>query len=111
MRQEAIAVGSAVGYQRLPIPDYDIPTQAYMRDILDTIDAALEAYHVIYLHCFGGRGRTGTVVGCYLARHGMSGQVALNSIAHWRSDTPDGHFLSPETEAQRRMVMTWPQGC
>jgi len=26
----------------------------------------------VYVHCWAGRGRTGTVVGCYLKRHGIA---------------------------------------
>ena len=33
----------------------------------------------MYLHCWGGVGRTGTVVGCWLVRHGRTGDEALGS--------------------------------
>lgn len=34
---------------------------------------ALAAGQTVYVHCYGGIGRTGTVVGCWLVRHGLSG--------------------------------------
>ena len=52
-------------YHRLSIRNWDIPTLAMMVQILDTIDAAVAKGHSVYVHCAGGIGRTGTVVGCY----------------------------------------------
>ncbi|MBA3406233.1 MAG: dual specificity protein phosphatase family protein [Gemmatimonadaceae bacterium] len=36
--------------------------------------------HSIYVHCWGGVGRTGTVVGCYIVRHGRTGDDALGEV-------------------------------
>ncbi len=74
---------------------------------LDAIDAALGRGETVYVHCFGGVGRTGTVVGCWLARHGSSGEAALRQVVQWREGTPDGGRVSPETPEQRRMVLSW----
>lgn len=94
-----------IHYSRLPIPDYSIPSPSHMTAILDTLDAALAAGHSVYLHCHGGRGRTGTVVGCWLVRQGMTGEQALARIAELRGDHD-----SPETEAQRSFVLAWGTG-
>ncbi|MDP9378687.1 MAG: hypothetical protein M3Q29_00795 [Chloroflexota bacterium] len=91
----------------LPIRDLNVPTPPKMRDILDSIDAALDAGDIVYFHCWGGVGRTGTVAGCYLVRHGMPGEEALQRIAELRRGTPDGWKRSPETPEQRRMVRDW----
>ena len=37
--------------------------------ILDAMDARLAAGTRLYVHCLGGRGRTGVVPGCFLVRH------------------------------------------
>ena len=99
----------AVHYRRLAIPDYSVPSVAQMTQTLDVIDGALAAGQVVYLHCWGGVGRTGTVVGCHLVRHGSSGEAALAQIAHWWQtvEKRDRHPHSPETSAQRQMVRTW----
>jgi len=96
-----------VTHKRISIRDMDIPTREEMVRILDTIDAALESGHRVYLHCYGGIGRTGTVVGCHLVRHGMDSEIALGQIASWRQDTPNGWRRSPETEEQRQFVLGW----
>lgn len=94
-------------HRRMPIPDGGTPTAEEMTRILEAIDDALRAGQVIYVHCFGGIGRTGTVVGCYLVRHGLSGVQALAELARLRRGTPDGWKESPETRAQCAMVMGW----
>ena len=108
---EVVALGAArgidVAHHRHPIPDLGTPTAADMSRILDAIDAALARGQTVYVHCFGGIGRTGTVVGCWLVRHGLRGAAALEQIAAWRAATPDGPRLSPETAAQRALVLNW----
>jgi predicted protein tyrosine phosphatase len=107
VQQLAAGRGVAVAHTRLSIPDMGTPTPAHMLQILDTIDAALAEGQGVYVHCFGGIGRTGTVVGCYLVRHGADPAAALAEIARRREGTPDGDRRSPETEAQRQLVLTW----
>lgn len=94
-------------YQRLPICDFGVACEEEMRTILDTIDAAVDAGHTVYVHCWFGVGRTGTVVGCYLVRHGLDGEEALERIAELLRDTSKSHAISPVTEEQRRMVQMW----
>jgi protein tyrosine/serine phosphatase len=105
-----VARGMAVTHQRHPIPDLGAPAAAQMVATLDAIDAALARGQTVYVHCFGGVGRTGTVVGCWLVRHGLSGAAALAHIAARRAGTPDGARPSPETPAQRAMVIDWQEG-
>src|SRR6476661_8703202 len=58
--------------QRFAIPDVSVPSEPLMRATLDHIDAELAANRGVYVHCFGGIGRTGTVIGCWLLRHGLA---------------------------------------
>ena len=111
---EVVAMGAArgitVSHQRHSIPDLGAPGPAQMVATLDAIDAALDGGQTVYVHCFGGIGRTGTVVGCWLVRHGLSGAAALAHIAAQRAGTPDGARPSPETAAQRAMILNWQEG-
>ena len=97
-------------YQRLPMRNRDVPTPAMMLRVLDTIDTAVAQGQSVYVHCAGGIGRTGTVVGCYLVRHGMQGEAALAEIMRLRQGMPNGGGLSPRREPQRQMVRNWPSG-
>lgn len=96
---------------RFSIQDMSTPTAALMAEILDTIDHHIEAGAHVYLHCLGGVGRTGTVVGCWLARHGRAnGEEALQEINRLREYDPMLDLPSPQTEAQRAMVRSWRTG-
>jgi hypothetical protein len=103
--------GFKVDCERTPIRDLDVPARETMVKILDGIDSAVAADRPVYLHCWGGRGRTGTVVGCWLVRHGIDdGTTALNHIRELRSFEATAHSPSPETTLQRQMVLTWKRG-
>jgi len=98
-----------------PIPDVSIPTNPnQMLDILDAIDIALCEGHGVYIHCWGGVGRTGTVVGCWLKRH-LGGKICQTYLT--ASKTLDDLWKecpkslkkhhSPETTEQRAFIDNW----
>jgi len=105
--EEAAALNQTVQFKNILIPDRKTPTPETMTQILDMIDAIIEADEAVYVHCLGGIGRTGTVVGCYLVRHGLSGEQALQEIAHLRKETIYSKVKSPETSEQYQMVLNW----
>jgi len=94
-----------------PIGDFGLPSRESMKAILDTIDNALQNGRKIYLHCWGGIGRTGTTVGCYLVRRGLSGEEALKQLAEWWKTVPKSqvHIHSPETREQAEFIRKWAQ--
>jgi protein tyrosine phosphatase len=61
----ATARNQFVTFVRYPIPDMGVPSQQQMRLILDDLDRSLAQGDVVYVHCWGGVGRTGTVVGLF----------------------------------------------
>jgi hypothetical protein len=93
-------------HRRFPIRDFCCPTVDEMTATLDALDAALER-DVVYVHCWGGSGRTGTVIGCWLVRHGMAAEEALATIAALRRETAYGERPSPESDEQREFVRAW----
>jgi hypothetical protein len=96
---------------RMPIKDLGIPTETMMIRILDRIDSSLREDRPVYVHCWGGRGRTGTVVGCWLVRHGLAeGQGALTMIQNLRRHEAKAHWPSPEMPSQIEMVLAWRKG-
>ena len=107
LRVAARSMGRTVEHCRAAIPDFETPTPEQMRDILDVLDAALADGHTVYVHCYAGLGRTGTVIGCYLVRHGRSGQEALDELGRLRQGTALADMYSPVTEEQRRLVYRW----
>lgn len=109
LRKETAGRGIQAEYRRLAIPDMGVPTRQTMLTVLDTIDLAVSAGRLVYVHCWGGVGRTGTVVGCYLVRHGHTGDHALAEIARiWpAAGKVAWHPRSPETSEQVRFVREW----
>ena len=88
-----------------PIRDLSVPSIPQMNDTLDALDDALATGGCVYVHCWGGRGRTGTVIGCWLARHGENDPLKrLRQLtAHAREHFP--HV--PETAEQQTFVRQW----
>jgi len=100
-------LGGGICAVRKPLRDFAAPRPDEMREILNLIDFELDAGGVVYLHCFGGIGRTGTVVGCYLVRHGTPADEAIEAIGRLRADTDTADWPSPESEEQCRLVESW----
>jgi predicted protein tyrosine phosphatase len=100
-----------VAHQRFPIGDFGLPTPQEMNALLDALEEGLQAGRKIYLHCWGGIGRTGTTVGCYLVRQGKTGAAALDQLAAWWRSVPKSRFYprSPETVQQMNFILTWAQ--
>jgi protein-tyrosine phosphatase len=99
--------GMDVSMVRRPIRDFDVPTPELMASIVGEINRFIELGLPVYVHCWGGRGRTGTVIGCWLVNQGLTGQEALDRIRWLRQDEPTWYKHSPETENQVRMVLNW----
>jgi hypothetical protein len=109
LKEQAHAYGREVAYQRHPILDRGLPSAEQMTETLNAIDAALAHGGKVYVHCWGGVGRTGTTVGCFLVRHGRTGRQAMEQIAEWWQAMPKNEFYprSPETDEQVQFILDW----
>ena len=98
-----------VDHRRFAIPDFGVPSPESMRATLDAIYDAIGAREPIYLHCWGGVGRTGTVAGCLLREQGFDAAGALDLIERkWRSmEKRTRHPSSPETTEQVAFIKRW----
>lgn len=99
--------GRALTFRRIAVEDMGVPSPRTMMEILDEIEESITDERPVFVHCLGGRGRTGTVVGCYLVRQGMDGKEALAQIQVLRQRGRTASFPSPETRTQREMVLGW----
>ena len=104
---------------RFAIRDVYIPTEELMVEILDAIDDDLAGGHNVYVHCWGGVGRTGTVVGCWLIRHGyataddvleVSSDLRIGDAGRGPNAGRGEARVSPETLDQIDFVVGWEQG-
>jgi ADP-ribosylglycohydrolase len=62
------------------------------------------------VHCWGGVGRTGLVVACWLQEQGRTPEAALEELSTlWKTTEKSAWRESPETAEQVDWVKTWPQ--
>lgn len=101
--------GISVTHLRMPIQDVSIPTSEQMHAILGTLRKAVADGKVVYVHCWGGVGRTGTALACLLVEDGLGAQLALQKLKQLRRHTSRAHRWSPETAEQRAYVAAWPR--
>jgi ribA/ribD-fused uncharacterized protein len=95
-------------YINSPIRDRHIPTETQMNEILALIELYTHQQKPVYVHCWGGIGRTGTVVSCYLIdKQGLSWQEAIKEMNRLRSKTPDGWRPSPQEHSQEQFIQNW----
>lgn len=95
-------------YQRLPIKDMNVPSKERMTEILDSIDSVNNVGKSVFIACFGGFGRLGTVVGCYLKRHKLAtDDNVFDMINHLRRNEEMAHRPSPQRQIQCDFILNW----
>ncbi len=109
LQDEAKIYSIGASYQRIPIRDYSIPTSDTMTTILNAIDKAVSNGNRVYVHCWGGVGRTGMVIGCYLVRHGSPNEQAIERVNQLYKTRPANiqQPRSPETDQQVEFIRNW----
>ena len=91
---------------QFPIIDGSAPSEIQMVAILRAIDTAVQRGVTVYIHCWGGFGRTGMVVACLYKRTVGTGTAALKQLQHARYAIPSSR-PSPDYAAQVSFVMRW----
>ncbi|MBM2817131.1 MAG: ADP-ribosylation/Crystallin [Ignavibacteria bacterium] len=115
LKHLANKMGKEVDYVRFGIKDNNIPTKQLMEQILEKIDKIVfgDGKGAVYVHCWGGIGRTGTVVGCWLIRNGLANKKnvfdIISSMRQSQGD-PKAFRTAPETRIQMEFVWNWEEG-
>jgi len=104
---EQVAAQRGLDVRRVahPIPDMGVIDVDDYDPILATIADARDRGGV-YVHCWGGIGRTSTVVGCLLVAGGLDADAALADIDRRRSITRKAHRPAPQTPEQIDVIRT-----
>lgn len=86
------------------VPECIEPVQKLIKHIWAIVDA--DSRYKIYIHCWGGLGRTGTIVGCLLAElYGYDYEETLNQLNALFQDCPKSSYrVTPENEQQRLFI-------
>ena len=92
---------------RFGITDRGVPNRELLEQVLATIRQEISEDRPVYVHCWGGIGRTGTIIGCWLVEGGLSGEDAIAQLADLRRDSADRSRPSPEMDEQRQCICEW----
>lgn len=101
---------AGVTHVRRPVADHGVPQlRERMSEILESLHGALAGGRAVYLHCRAGIGRTGMVVGCFLAERGHAGEAALEELNRlWGASARSAGWPTvPETDEQADYVRSW----
>ncbi|CAK5273867.1 unnamed protein product [Mycena citricolor] len=101
-----------IEYHRFPIRDRSLPESVdYMYNIMAVLRDSEARGRISAVHCRGGIGRTGMVIGCWLVESGRAkdGEEALQIIAReWRGVAKCVIYPhSPETGPQFEFVLNF----
>jgi protein-tyrosine phosphatase len=103
--------GEELVWMRFAILHGGTPGIALVEAVLDAIDASAARGRTVYVHCLGGLGRTGTIAGCYMVRHGLCAPEEVETrLLELRRGQPNGARPSPETAGQRARILGWHPG-
>lgn len=92
-------------HTRFPIRDVSAPKSVdYAQQIIDRINELSKRNDgYVYIHCWGGVGRTGTIVGCYLASDNYDSTMKI--LRYVFSAMPKAsHRVTPETKEQENFI-------
>jgi hypothetical protein len=99
-------------YLRSAIADTRVPNNvSQTQELLATIRAALSRERGIYVHCRAGIGRTGLVIGCFLAEEERNGKSAIKRLNRlWRQSARSESWPTvPQTGEQADYIRHWPK--
>ena len=102
-------------YYRFPVPDCNIPKSTEsVHKLIDMIDELNNADGYTYVHCWGGVGRTGTIIACYLARHMEEPSIekVIYELNERFKDMPKSDYrTTPETRGQVDFIESFIDSC
>jgi hypothetical protein len=102
--RKAARAGRTVRRFTHPIPDMGIVDEKGYDDVLARIRGEIDAGRTVYVHCWGGKGRTSTVIGCLLIDGGLDYDGAIARIAELRAGTRKATDPCPESPSQHRVL-------
>ncbi len=88
-------------FLHIPVEDYEPPSLGQIQEFVDFTRGHLaHSSGAVMVHCMMGRGRTGTMLACFLVAEGWSAESAVRRV---RQSRP----ASIESLAQEEMIVIW----
>jgi Dual specificity phosphatase, catalytic domain len=97
-------------YLRCAIADVSVPFNvSQTQALLSAIRSALARERHVYVHCRAGIGRTGLVIGCFLAEEAQNGRKAIAQLNRlWRQSARSAAWPRvPQTAEQADYIRRW----
>ena len=97
--------GDDLAFVKFSIVDMSVPTLDYLYSVVADLQDRVRRGRNLYIHCWGGRGRAGTVGAALMAAlHDADGSELLDFVQAGYSSRGFDDYKSPETMDQRRTV-------
>jgi alanine transaminase len=105
LAEEAGSDPRGLEFVKFSIVDMTVPTQDYLVEIVADLEERVRRGRNLYIHCWGGRGRAGTVGAALMAAlYEADGSEILELVQAGYSSRGFDDYKSPETMDQRRTV-------
>lgn len=109
LRPYSQILGPHMRHIRFPIKDVCVPKSTEsVKELVKRIKEILNSNkgNRVYIHCWGGVGRTGVIVGCLLSeQHKYDFEETMRALTQAFSDCPKSAYReTPETSEQREFI-------
>ena len=90
-------------HHNIGVPDLDITHDVTYDKLIRLLGEEAER-GAVYVHCWGGVGRTGTVIGALLIDGGLDYDATIRHLTSLRANTRKGSRLCPEVHTQHDVL-------
>jgi ADP-ribosyl-[dinitrogen reductase] hydrolase len=90
-----------IRWRQVPVGDYGVPNRAQAELAVGFLREGLDAGELVFVHCYGGLGRAGTIAACVLVSRGLAPDTAIDRVREARS------LHAIEVSGQESFVHAW----